>query len=112
MSAEPAHPRVCRCERPLLDDDTCLRCGRATGAEIGALVVDEPRPRRAPTWTRHGVVRALRAFAFFRGRPPVAADWSGRMGDDWPALETVERLFGSLEAAMLAAELSVRPQRG
>jgi hypothetical protein len=53
-------------------------------------------------WSRSGVVRALSAFAFFRGRVPVHADWNQRM-DGWPSLETVELLFGSLEAATRAA---------
>ena len=43
---------------------------------------------------------------FFRGRAPVPADWSKRM-DDWPPLETVEAMFGSVEAAAAAA----RPER-
>jgi hypothetical protein len=54
------------------------------------------------------VIRALKAFAFFRGRPPVLADWSGRMGDDWPGLETVRGLFGSVEAAVRVAGIEER----
>jgi hypothetical protein len=61
-----------------------------------------PPARRKVTWTRPGVERAIRAFAFFRGRPPIAADWNQRMAN-WPSLETVEALFGSLEAANRAA---------
>ena len=49
------------------------------------------------------MTRAFQAFAFFRGRAPVQADWSRSMGSDWPSLETVERLFGSLSAALEAA---------
>ena len=60
-----------------------------------------PAPRKV-TWTRPGVARAMQAFAFFRGRPPMAADWNQRMAN-WPSLETVEALFGSLEAANRAA---------
>ena len=58
--------------------------------------------RRQVRWTRPGVARAISAFAFFRGRPPVHADWNKRMAN-WPSLETVEALFGSLEAATRAA---------
>jgi len=61
-----------------------------------------PPARRRVTWTRPGVARAIRAFAFFRGRPPIAADWNQRMAN-WPSLETVETLFGSLGAAIRAA---------
>jgi hypothetical protein len=101
MTGEPGQARLCRCDHPLLDDDTCLRCGRA-------LVVTAPPPSQAPEprqieWTRPGVVRALRAFAFFRGRPARSADWQKRLPDDWPQLETVATLFGSLDAANRAA---------
>jgi hypothetical protein len=73
-------------------------------------VVPPPAPS-AHEWTQPGVIRALRAFAFFRGRSPVAADWSGRMGDDWPRLETVVGLFGSVEAAVEVAGIESRPAR-
>jgi hypothetical protein len=100
---QPALPaRPCRCARPLLDDDSCLRCGRWVTTEQGL----EPRLQRERgrhVWTPTGVVRALQAFAFFRGRAPMRADWSRSRGKDWPSLETVERLFGSLPAALRAA---------
>jgi hypothetical protein len=96
--------RPCSCSQPLLNGDSCLRCGRRVTA------ADAPGPRRAghrrqQEWTRPGVVRALRAFAFFRGRPPMRADWNRSMGRDWPSIETVERLFGSLPDALESAEL-------
>ena len=92
---------MCQCDRPLLSDKTCLRCGRTL------ILVREPAapPARSETaWNRARVTRAFQAFAFFRGRAPVAADWTRRM-DDWPPLEAVERMFGSVEAAGLAAGL-------
>jgi hypothetical protein len=99
--------RPCRCDHPLLDGETCLRCGRAP-----IVVPEPPLPRRRATrkitWTRPGVVRALRAFAFFRGRAPAPGDWRQRMGDDWPPLRTVERLFGSLDAALRTAGIERR----
>jgi hypothetical protein len=69
------------------------------------LQLSEPRrPRRKKqAWTRAGVVRAIRAFTFFRGRPPVPADWNGRRQEGWPPRETVEALFGSVPAALQAA---------
>lgn len=103
MTEAPRPARSCRCERPVLDGESCLRCGR--------LLVSRPEPAftrimpRTHDWTRPGVIRALRAFAFFRGRAPVHADWAGRMGNDWPALETVLGLFGSIEAAVQVAGL-------
>jgi hypothetical protein len=53
-------------------------------------------------------MRAIRAFAFFRGRAPVPSDWSQRMAD-WPPRATVEALFGSVEAAARVA--GVLPDR-
>jgi hypothetical protein len=102
MNHAPLAARRCRCERPVLDGESCLLCGRPL------IWLPEPDAVRRPVakiqdWTEAGVIRALRAFAFFRGRAPVAADWSGRMGDDWPRLETVLGLFGSVEAAIRVA---------
>jgi len=101
MSTQPARARLCRCEHPLLDAETCLRCGRPRTL-VPEPLHSLPPARRKVTWTRPGVERAIRAFAFFRGRPPMAADWNQRMAN-WPSLETVEALFGSLEAANRAA---------
>jgi hypothetical protein len=103
-STAPARGRVCACERPLLAYDTCLRCGRPP--TIPAHSAAEP-PERPVTWTRARVAHAFQAFAFFRGRAPVAADWSRRMAD-WPPLEAVEKLFGTVEAAVEAAGLERR----
>jgi len=97
----PARARMCTCDSPLLTEETCLRCGRALA------LLPEPSaepPKREVTWNRAHVARAFQAFAFFRGRAPVVADWSRRM-DGWPPLETVETLFGNLEAALQAAGL-------
>jgi hypothetical protein len=103
MSDGPLTARGCRCDRPVLDGESCLRCGRT----LAALPEPERAPRRPRKvdWSQAGVIRALQAFAFFRGRPPERADWSGRMADDWPALATVVGLFGSIEAAVRAAGL-------
>jgi hypothetical protein len=80
------------------------------------MTLPEPDVVRPPVvktqaWTQPGVIRALRAFAFFRGRAPVRADWNGRMGDDWPHLEAVLGLFGSLEAAVRVAGIEPPPAR-
>jgi hypothetical protein len=98
---QPLTARTCQCERPLLSEDTCLRCGRSLTlvGDAGA-----PAARQEPAWTRASVERAFQAFEFFRGRAPVEADWSRRV-NDWPPLEAVEGLFGSVEAAAEAAGL-------
>jgi len=102
---EPLRARVCTCDRPLLTDDTCLRCGRA----LSLLPEPSAEPeKREVSWSRAHVTRALQAFAFFRGRAPVVADWSRRL-DDWPPLDAVETLFGTLEAAVQAAGLERSP---
>jgi len=106
MSAQAAQARLCSCEHPLLDAETCLRCGRATSFVPEPSRSFQRRPAPAGSeiaWTRAGVARAMTAFAFFRGRPPVRADWNRQMAG-WPSLETVEALFGSVEAASRAAE--------
>jgi hypothetical protein len=107
MNEAPLSARRCRCQRPVLDGESCLLCGRPL------ILLPEPAVARAPaaktySWTQAGVIRALKAFAFFRGRPPVLTDWGGRMGDDWPGLETVQGLFGSVEAAVRVAGVEGR----
>ena len=110
MNHAPRPARRCRCHRPVLDGESCLFCGRPLILQPEPEV--EPRPAaKPPDWTQPGVIRALRAFAFFRGRAPVREDWNGRMGDDWPRLETVLRLFGSVDAAVRVAGVEAPPAR-
>jgi hypothetical protein len=109
MNADTRLARPCRCEVPLLDGESCIRCGRAAIVLPPAEAPPPPPVQRQITWTRPGVVRAIRAFAFFRGRAPNPQDWHGRMPDDWPSIGTVERLFGSIGAAVSAAGLEPRP---
>ena len=100
--------RPCQCSRPLWDGESCVSCGRIV---YGAPERERPpwrEPRKDP-WTRAGVIRAVNAFAFFRGRPPTPADWDAGLGPDWPDLRTVQLLFGSLPAAIEAAMLIARP---
>jgi hypothetical protein len=94
--------RPCCCTRPLWDGESCIRCGR--------IIYGAPEPEPAPwvqprkdPWTRAGIVRALRAFAFFRGRAPIPADWESGLGPDWPSLPIVVQSFGSLPAALQAS---------
>jgi polyferredoxin len=107
MNAEPLRARLCQCEHPLLDGETCLRCGRWPSVMPEA-PLSRPRVRQKVTWTRPAVLRAIRAFAFFRGRAPMPGDWNQRMAD-WPPRATVETLFGSVEAAARAA--GIKPDR-
>ena len=102
MNQPPRPARRCRCERPVLDGESCLLCGRPLKS-LPETRGAPRRPVRKDPWTHQGVIRAIRAFAFFRGRAPVQADWNGRMAEDWPRLETVLGLFGSVEQATQAA---------
>jgi hypothetical protein len=96
--------RPCRCDLPLLDGENCMRCGRPP-VVLPHPAASEPPRQQQISWTRPGVVRALRAFTFFRGRAPTRQDWHGRMPDDWPPVDAVEGLFGSVTAAVRAAGL-------
>jgi hypothetical protein len=102
--ALPALGTRCRCEHPLVDADTCIRCGRfPTVAPRPAVPVAGQRS----AWTRAGAIRVVRAFTFFRGRPPAPSDWAVPMGPDWPPLEVVQELFGSLETLLRASRSDV-----
>jgi hypothetical protein len=101
MTAASASVRLCRCPGAVVDDETCVLCGRYVAAPQHSDAVPAPAP---PTqWTRAGVVRAIRAFAFFHDRPPSEPEWSAASGSDWPSARAVRRLFGSFDAGLAAA---------
>jgi hypothetical protein len=108
MSERAGIARGCRCVNPLRDGETCLRCGRSVSPMPQLTPPPQPRPKKQ-AWTRVGVVRAIRAFTFFRGRAPAPADWNGRLSEGWPSRTTVEALFGSVPAAVRAAGVEERP---
>jgi hypothetical protein len=93
--------RPCNCTRPLWDGETCVRCGRT----IYRASQRAQTPRKT-AWTRAGVNRAIRAFVFFRGRAPMVADWEAGMDPQWPTLDVVHELFGSLPAAIESAGIA------
>jgi len=97
------HPnlQLCRCSSAVVDDETCILCGRyvAAPAEPGPAVAEAPAPR----WTRAGIVRAIRAFAFFHDRPPSEAEWMAPTGAAWPSAHAVRRHFGSFDDGLAAA---------
>jgi hypothetical protein len=107
--AAPVPAPACNCARPLLNDGTCLRCGRPPATEGRGEGAGGVFDRTPTSWTPARILRAFEAFAFFRGRPPVAVDWSRRM-DNWPPLEAVEAMFGSVAAACAAAGLEKEHQ--
>jgi hypothetical protein len=92
---------LCRCRRAVVDDETCILCGRYVAVPDRS---DEPAPE-APReqWSRAGIVRAIRAFVFFHDRPPSEAEWLGQSGSSWPNAHAVSRLFGSFDDGLAAA---------
>ena len=48
------------------------------------------------------MVRAVRTFMFFRGRPPARSDWLGCSDPNWPTMTDILALFGSLDALLRA----------
>jgi hypothetical protein len=85
----------------VIDDETCIMCGRFVVAPIGMDPVTPPAPPRR--WTRAGVVRAIRAYVFFHDRPPSEVEWVAPRGAAWPTARVVERLFGTFDAGLTAA---------
>ena len=93
--------RPCNCTRSLWDGETSVHCGRT----IYRASQREQTPRKT-AWTRAGVNRAIKAFVFFRGRAPMVADWEAGMDPQWPTLDVVHELFGSLPAAIESAGIA------
>jgi hypothetical protein len=66
------------------------------------------RPKSPLYWTPQRIVEALRAWLDdHEGVPPTSGDWEKVDGTVHPGYETVRRTFGSWEAALLAAGVSV-----
>lgn len=106
VGSSHATARPCRCRNPLRDDGTCVRCGRWLPAAAAPLSSLSSHPDAGRAWTRQGVIRAIRTHRFFHERLPDASGWRSDDENAWPSLATVEHLFGSLPAALLAAEPS------
>ena len=60
-----------------------------------------PRPRRGEAWSGTQVIGALQRFRDYHGRPPRAAECRSIHG--LPGIATINRHFGSLHDAVLAA---------
>ncbi len=67
-----------------------------------------PRPTGRPViWTREAIIGALRSWHIRNGQPPRAADWT--IGSELnPVSATASRAFGSWNAALEAAGLTIR----
>lgn len=60
-----------------------------------------------PLWTPQAIVEALQAWASKHGRTPSRDDWRAATRSN-PAVETVDRVFGTLNHALEAAGLPTR----
>ena len=95
----------------------CESCGAATNGAAGP----GKGPRRCRTcaaieagaarklWTDRAVLKAIRAWRKEHGAPPRMEDWRAA-GPGRPTTTTVVRMFGSWNAAMVAAKVKPRPQ--
>jgi hypothetical protein len=92
--------KLCRCGSAVVDGETCILCGRYVAPPLreDPLAVDAAPPQ----WTPAGIVRAMRAFAFFHDRPPSEAEWSAT-ASAWPTSHAVQRHFGSFDNGLSAA---------
>ena len=66
------------------------------------------RPSAVTRWPPPRVVERLQAWAHEHGRPPTLEEWR-RAGARHPSAATVRRLFGSWNAALVAAGFEKRP---
>ncbi len=70
--------------------------------------IEQPPAGAVPRWPPPRVVERLQAWAHEHGRPPTLEEWR-RAGARHPSAATVRRLFGSWNAALVAAGFEKRP---
>lgn len=106
----------------------CLGCGARTDGSNGRakapLYCKRCESERRRVWTAGAIVLAIQVYAHRYGQPPAALDWNtGQARDhghpeiaerfladgDYPQTNTVQRLFGSWNAAIAAAGFEPRP---
>lgn len=108
---------------------TCAGCGGPVsghaGPSTGPTVCLGCRPGYYVRWTKERIVQAMRDWAEEYGAQPTAMDWNGAMArrfgheaqarryedGDWPSAHTVQRVFGSWNAAIAAAGFAPRCSR-
>ena len=67
-------------------------------------------PRTGFRWTRETIVYAITLWYRKHSRTPLTSEWD-QAGENHPSRQTVARVFGSWNAAMLAAGLHAAPAR-
>ena len=71
-------------------------------------MVGNAAPEAVTRWPPPRVVERLQSWAHEHGRPPTLEEWR-RAGTRHPSAATVRRLFGSWNAALVAAGFEMRP---
>lgn len=111
-----------RCRKRTLYGGSCVDCGAATDGSNGrAKAPERCNPCQAihrTLWTRETIGAAIRQWHFEHGAFPAATDWNATLARrfgrpdrpvDFPSVETVQRVFGSWNAAIRAAGFEPRP---
>jgi Homing endonuclease associated repeat len=76
--------------------------------KTGSPAIEHPPAEAVTRWPPPRVVERLQAWAHEHGRPPTLEEWR-RAGARHPSAATVRRLFGSWNAALVAAGFEKRP---
>jgi Homing endonuclease associated repeat len=101
--------RGCECPSPLVDEDTCVYCGRDVDVEP-----PPPRPPRPPRgqWTRLEIIDRIVWWNETHGRPPYCTDWSkpAAQRGPFPNVDLVRHRFGTWRAAIEAAGFKADPR--
>src|SRR5258708_35870194 len=66
-------------------------------------------PRTGFRWTHDTIVYAITLWYRKHSRTPLTSEWD-QAGENHPSRQTVARVFGSWNAAMLAAGFTPRPR--
>jgi hypothetical protein len=66
-------------------------------------------PRTGFRWTNETIVYAITLWYRKHSRTPLTSEWD-QAGENHPSRQTVARVFGSWNAAMLAAGFTPRPR--
>ena len=76
--------------------------------KTGSPLVGSASPEAVTRWPPPRVLERLQSWAHEHGRPPTLEEWR-RAGTRHPSAATVRRLFGSWNAALVAAGFEMRP---
>lgn len=91
----------------------CVDCGGVTNANGSAGIIAAPRcspcshrrEHEARYWTPERIIAAIRAWKAEHGQRPMSTDWqtTNRDASRYPPANTVQRVFGTWSAAIMAA---------